>query len=531
MQDFLILFLILGFQIWFFVRSLLLIGTVRKLYPDESNLTAVEEIYKNIQQEIEIPKQYSLDFQEIIAKTKKYLLLNSGKEIDFFVVKDIAERQTEELENRTDSGLSVPLYIGLMGTFVGIAFGLVQLKDFNKTDINHFIFGVIIAMIGSFVGLLLTVILSHRFRNAKEKADKNQHNYLQFIEEKLLNLFTNDDHKIKRLEEAVSNFATNLNQFNKDFNSGFTKNTEDFSKNLKNLDKVSDNIKAQRELLDRLGEMKHGEMAQASVKIFEKVNQSAEMFQQFMGYQETLNKMLLHSHTAYASMQEQSKQITEALHTLLNRFSGFENGANQVGTYLATNLQNMESQVARINQHLRQNETVFVAIKENSQKIDEAVVTDAEERLLKMRELFKVQTDQFYNQTEQTKQFYIEQTEEMRKLFAELKKSLGDEAILKELLKQVNPLQKDIESQMQVMATQSKAIEEVKATVTQQQEKLTAQITEVVAKEMRDKQISIEMPQLPNYVRPILFVLGGAGVVVILLGILIFGAMVLNFLK
>jgi hypothetical protein len=550
MLHFILLSIIFVLQIWFFVRSLQLINTIKKLYPDENNLAFVEEIYISFQQEIAIPKQYSLDFHVIVEKTRKYLLLNSSKEVNFFVVKDISEIQADELENRTDAGLSVPLYVGLMGTFLGIGLGLFQLNDFTQTGINNLIFGVIVAMAGSFLGLLFTVILNHLFRDAKEIADKNQRNYYQLVEEKLLNLFTNDDHKIKRLEEAVSNFATNLNQFNKDFNSGFTKNTEDFSKNLKNLDKVSDNIKAQRELLDRIEEINPVEMAQKSVVIFEKVNQSADMFQQFMGYQKTLNEMLLHSHTTYAGMQEQSKQITEALHTLLNRFSGFENGANQIGTYLTTNLQNMEEQVARINQHLQQNEKVFVSIKENSQKIDDTVAADAKERLSKIRKHFQEQGEQIHNQTEQSKKFYDEHIESMRLnfqiqqeqihnqtkqseqfyqnqndqmaiLFTTLQNKLSEEELFKQYLSKVNPLQKDIENQ-------SNAINEMKQLVTQQQEKLAVQITEVVAKEMNNKQISME---IPKYVKPILFLVGGAAIFVIIVGILLVGGMVINIFK
>ena len=104
-----------------------------------------------------------------------------------------------------------------------------------------------------------------------------------------------------------------------------------------------------------------------------------------------------------------------------------------------------------------------------------------------------------------TENFYQEQTIGMRKLFADLKESLSNEEILKELLKQVNPLQKDIESQSKIIEKQSKVIEEVKQIVTTQQENLRVQITEVVAKEMKEKQIQME---IPKYVKPILFLVG-----------------------
>jgi hypothetical protein len=73
-----------------------------------------------------------------------------------------------------------------MGTFTGIIIGLLNIGfggGVTEENINSFIGGVVIAMVASFFGLLLTVINnSKNFRGCKSYiCDERKNNFLQLL--------------------------------------------------------------------------------------------------------------------------------------------------------------------------------------------------------------------------------------------------------------------------------------------------------------------------------------------------------------
>ncbi|QMU26798.1 hypothetical protein [Adhaeribacter radiodurans] len=255
----------------------------------------------------------SPEFLEIVNDTNNYLRNNKGAAADFNILKDISERQSEVLEKEINSTVATPLYVGLLGTFLGVIFGLSGIilgGGVTNEAIQTFITGVVIAMVGSFVGLLLTLWGNTLFKNARFTRDRYQNDYYTFLQAQLLPRLHSD------MAGSLSSLKAVLDAFNREF-----------------LDKVADfkpiiagitaNIEVQKDFLKKLEEIGYDQMAKASLQVFDKVTQSTEEFQKFLGYQQALNQSL-----------EAGVGSATAVRSILDRLTGFERGINNVGQYI-----------------------------------------------------------------------------------------------------------------------------------------------------------------------------------------------------
>ena len=136
-------------------------------------------------------KEKSILLGEVTDTINNYLKKNKGGAADFHLVKDIVERHTDSIDEEINHKLPVPIYLGLMGTVLGIIIGLFSLKfqfDPATNSLNGQLFvnsvsglikGVKLAMICSFVGLLLTTLLSSwRYMGAKSKLEAQKKCFL-----------------------------------------------------------------------------------------------------------------------------------------------------------------------------------------------------------------------------------------------------------------------------------------------------------------------------------------------------------------
>src|ERR1700753_2941360 len=58
--------------------------------------------------------------KNILSATNRYLLHNNMAAADFHLIKDIADRNIDAVEEDINQTISVPLYLGLMATMFGI---------------------------------------------------------------------------------------------------------------------------------------------------------------------------------------------------------------------------------------------------------------------------------------------------------------------------------------------------------------------------------------------------------------------------
>ncbi|GAB2461977.1 hypothetical protein GCM10011375_13430 [Hymenobacter qilianensis] len=253
------------------------------------------------------------DFQEILTDTNDYLRHNKGAAADFGILKDISERQSQVLENAVQANVATPLYLGLLGTFLGVILGLVGIARNGVSDedaLTPFLTGVLIAMTGSFVGLLLTLLGNGLVRKAHQQLDQGQNRYYTFLQARLLPVLHND------MANSLSTLKGVLDAFNQDFVGKVTL----FEPIIGTL---TENVKVQRDFLVKLNEIGFDKMANANLAVFDKVRESAELFGSFVGYQQRLNQML-----------EEGTATANAVRSILDRLTGFERGINNVGQYI-----------------------------------------------------------------------------------------------------------------------------------------------------------------------------------------------------
>lgn len=133
-------------------------------------------------------------YNDILNKINMYTSENSDS-IDFNEMKDIANRISDKVLQAATSNTASPMYIGLMGTYIGVAFGLFQLvlsmanesgKMFDSNAVYIFIGGVIVAMMTSFFGLLLTTLNNRLANSVTENLEEQKDRFFIFLQSKIL---------------------------------------------------------------------------------------------------------------------------------------------------------------------------------------------------------------------------------------------------------------------------------------------------------------------------------------------------------
>ncbi|WP_316796341.1 hypothetical protein [Pedobacter agri] len=334
--EFIFLIAILAAQCISFQRSRQEIKGLKSFFPDFDlgNEEIIRVEYQgNTLEQIHIDYKVK-EFNSMISSTNAYLLKNNGS-ADFNIIKSIADRSIAAQENKVSSGLSLPLYLGLMGTFIGVVLGLgsIALNGFDLQDtdliIRELISGVVLAMLVSLLGLGLTTILNAViYKHALAHRDIRRNHYLNFLQAELLPNLDNN------LYSALDQFKSNIS----DFNSKFAKNLDlfdsSFNENIKNLkatvvgmssqiEAVNRNTAVQLEFLQELRKIGYNRMAEANIRVFDKIKEVGPMMISFIAEQQKLTTNL-----------QQANAFSERITALIDRVSSFEEGIQGLGREL-----------------------------------------------------------------------------------------------------------------------------------------------------------------------------------------------------
>lgn len=236
---------------------------------------------------IEVNKKTSKEFKESLDSTNSYLENNKGSAADFNIIKDITERHIDTIINSINSTVSAPLFLGLAGTFFGIIYGLsfLEFSDMENgasvitTDsIGSLIKGVVTAMIASAMGLILTLLNSAWFyKDALYKNEKDKNDYYDFIQSKLLPKLSKD------VSDSLGSLKSNLDHFNNKFGENLIHYKDSFGM-------LNENLVSQKDFLEAVQEVGVIKLSNKIVKTFESINEASNQFENFKGYQSSLNK-------------------------------------------------------------------------------------------------------------------------------------------------------------------------------------------------------------------------------------------------
>jgi hypothetical protein len=332
--EWLALLVIIGFQARAFWQGKLASEQLAALFPASSTLrlTRHQDTATGQQVDVLLATGATPDFALIEHDTNAYLLKNKGT-ADFDILQSIAERRANALDAEVQGNTSAPLYIGLMGTFLGAILGLAGLLagsgKFDEVGIQGFLRGVTVAMIGSLCGLGLTLWGNALYKNAHRQAEQRRNDYYTFLQVELLPILHSD------MAGSLGSLKAVLDAFNQEFLSKIY----EFGPIVRAL---NENISTQKDFLEQLQKVGYTQMADASIRVFDKVAQSAHHFENFLAYQQELNAML-----------QSGGEVASKITALLGRLTGLETGLNQVPALVQQHAGTVQAQL----QFFRQNQT------------------------------------------------------------------------------------------------------------------------------------------------------------------------------
>jgi hypothetical protein len=299
----LIIILVIGFQIFHTVRSYLNIRelagifvrplVVKNGYVDRKFLEDPDSIPRNMIVSpgendallqnypfIRIAITETEGVNEIILRIKKaintYLLNNFGAAVNFSIIRDIIDRETDAKDEEISQSVPTPLYLGLAATMVGIIFGLLAMPDIDGSNfaegVNRLIDGVRIAMTASLSGLLCTTILSSFFyKKAKRQTLLLKNSQLSYLQAKLL------PELIKAEETGVSGLKASLDNFAREATT-ITGNVH------RSALQTGENLRMQDSIIARLERLNMTKVSKANLEMFSLLEKNMDAFQSFSGY-------------------------------------------------------------------------------------------------------------------------------------------------------------------------------------------------------------------------------------------------------
>ncbi|MFC1226380.1 hypothetical protein ACFE6N_21435 [Pedobacter sp. BG31] len=382
---------------------------------------------------VESTQGNSVVFGNILNSMNKYLLRNRHSVADFSLIKDIVERNTDTLEEEVNLTLSTPLYLGLMGTMLGIVIGIFSMSSLIGADIREssvsvgiatLLGSVKIAMIASFVGLLLTISNSAvTFKGSKFRLENKKNDFYTKIQVELLPSLN------QGMNATFDSLQRNLFRFNEKFDANLDRLGTVFDKNY-------DSILMQKQLVEQMDRSKVAEISGFNVKVLAEMGNALAQFEKFNSFFSNIN-----SHLA------NSVELTKTSRDMLARTSNFEviansvkqylHDGNKLTTFLSAHFSDLEAHKAKVDEaivstgfHISDS---FGQLQQSLQRSTELLGEEAVQRNLEARKLFG-------DFSEDLKSFFIEQSERVAEVIEQKKSSLDELKHLQTLLAEVKAL-------------------------------------------------------------------------------------------
>ncbi len=255
-------------------------------------------------------KNISPAFATIVDGINRYIKRTRGLIPDIRTLESLTDRISDSVETDVSAHVAVPLYVGLMGTFLGVGLGLVSIafgRSIDDKSVRDFLGGVLISMIGSFGGLLLTVVSSSCYLNrARRERDARKQAFFFFLQTDLLPVSGT-------LANSLEKMQTNLARFNADF----TENIEQFKTSIS---AIGENTKVQKEFLEKLQEIGFNEIVSGNLQVLKELKESGDSLLSFVDATKTLEGRIAGS-----------TDLADKVQNIMNRVAGFEQGLNYLG--------------------------------------------------------------------------------------------------------------------------------------------------------------------------------------------------------
>ena len=474
--------LIVVWQLCSYVRNVQRINRLNNLFSkNEFNTLLNEEGVVSIQNNLA-----SEDYKTTLKDVNSYLAKNKNKASDYHIIKEIVERNAHSVEEEIDTMLSTPLYLGLMATIIGIAFGVIffaiedlpNLLSGDEIEVNGIrtlLTDVGIAMIASFAGVLATKMSTSKYNDARRNMLSQKNVFLTWIQTELMpNL--NDD-----LTGALVKMTQDLNNFN----NTFAENTRELHETLQ---LVTDNYENQVELLETIDKLKINKIASANIEVYDKLKGCSDEIGKLFNHLEQSERYItkvVELNEKLGSIEERTKLSEELgryfrdeIEYVKDRQGQMRMTMSQLDSVIAEALSNLGTSVNANVQELtvvfqRQNQSVQQLIEEQQNALAESLANQQlliNQKLSDMEDPFKPVKDAFADMANQAKDglvsiqnVFAEQNEMIREMFMR-QNQMFEEALMHQR-EAIHKKFSEMPTQMNVLFDIARTLESINANV------------------------------------------------------------------
>lgn len=361
---------------------------------------------------------------KVVDTINSYLLRNKGAVSDFNLIKDIVERNCDAVDEEINQQLPVPIYLGLMGTILGIILGLwsIHFDPQNFMDsVTDLIESVKLAMGCSFMGLLLTTILSAWFyRGAKAKLEEQKNELYTFIQIELLPQLSQD------ANSTILTMQAHLEKFNE----GFSENVAGFDGIMSRILEMFD---SQVLLNEQLKDMDISQVASLNKNTLAELRKSMSEFEKFNQYLNLMN-----------SFVQKTAQVTDSVNDQLRRTDDIKN----IVSSMEENIENNRLVMEKLQNFLQKVEAHNAIITATASLDD--TLTDAIDQLKKH---VQEEIDAIQNHTSQATQD-LDQLMQNERGHLDKLKNLDDLSKLQQVVQSVNSMKASFDTQNNALSKQ-----------------------------------------------------------------------------
>lgn len=178
------------------------------------------------------------DYKEICEKINKYINHNRDN-VSLVEMENITDQECDTIYEDAAANVSLPMYWGLMGTYLGVSLGLFFLihggnNDILSNEISIFIWSIIVAMLTSFSGLMFTTFNNCKAAKRYDKLQKYKMKFFTFLQTEVISQLPST------MQDSLAQFRTTLGILNNtvdklstDLSETFSDITSKFGENLR----------------------------------------------------------------------------------------------------------------------------------------------------------------------------------------------------------------------------------------------------------------------------------------------------------
>lgn len=354
---------------------------------------------------------------EIRNALNMYLQKNRGAASDFYLMKDVVERYCDAKEEEISIQQPIPLYLGLMGTMIGVIVGIGFIavsgglsSESLMDNITSLMTCVAIAMAASLVGICCTTLISWSAKSASSKVEADKNRFYSWLQTELLPVLSGNT------VNALYLLQQNLMTFNQTFQSNIEGLDEALSK-------VEESSREQIELITLIKDIDIKKVAQANVTVLKELKECTGEIAVFNKY--------LHNVSSYLkSVNELNSNINEHL----NRTAVIE----KMGVFFEKEI----SQVAAREQYINE---VLAKVDDTLRKTFENLSESTRERVTQLRnnsvtefdallKHYSEQKEEFARMLQEQREEFVAKNAETTDLIKEIRNLADIKAVMRELV-------------------------------------------------------------------------------------------------